>query len=396
MTSDQKGGVPNKAVSTGANEPPVDGGQPPCILVVDDNPLIVDVLKGLLRSQNYQVFTSKNGQEALDLLSQKKVDVIICDVMMPKMGGFELHEAVRKTPECSHIPFVFLTALDDKLDIEHGKEVGADDYLCKPFEPRELLAVIKGKVSRALSLKAMTEKKYDNYRRKVIHTLSHEFRTPLVAINTGMELLLDHQPKLDGDKAKNLLDAVRRGGLRLERLVNDFMILQQMDAGVPRRFFETRASKMTSQVLLDRYMQSKSGSYCSQGVEFKIVDDTEGAEVLIVESQIIECLERLVSNAVKFSPQDRTVELHAYLTHGEVCIDVKDRGIGLNIDKLDEAVDVFGQIDRERLEQQGGGLGLPIASRYAAINNGRLEFEPRKGGGSVVSLVFPNAAGIPA
>jgi CheY-like chemotaxis protein len=80
----------------------------PSILVVDDNPLIVDVLKGLLRSQNYKVFTSTNGKEALEVLSQKKVDVIICDVMMPKMGGYELHEAVRKTPECSHIPFVLL------------------------------------------------------------------------------------------------------------------------------------------------------------------------------------------------------------------------------------------------------------------------------------------------
>ena len=93
--------------------------------------------------QNYQVFTSTNGKEALDVLGNKKIDVIICDVMMPKMGGFELHEMVRKNPDCSHIPFVFLTALDDKADIEHGKEVGADDYLCKPFEPRELLAVVK-------------------------------------------------------------------------------------------------------------------------------------------------------------------------------------------------------------------------------------------------------------
>ena len=368
---------------------PLNGEVTPSILVVDDNPLIVDVLKGLLRSQNYKVFTSTNGKEALEVLNQKKVDVIICDVMMPKMGGYELHEAVRKTPECSHIPFVFLTALDDKLEIEHGKEVGADDYICKPFEPRELLAVVKGKVSRALSLKAMSAQRYDNYRRRVIHTLSHEFRTPLVAINTGMELLIEHQSSLDSAKAKNLLDAVRRGGLRLEKLVNDFMVLQQMDAGVPRKFFETRAAAVSVTTLLDHYMLAKSGTFVSQGVQFKITDDTDGACVQIVESQIIECLDRLVSNAVKFSPSDRNVEIHAYSSDGEICLDIKDRGIGLDIDKLDEAIDVFGQINRDRLEQQGGGLGLPIASRYASINNGRLEFEPRKGGGSIVSIVLP-------
>jgi CheY-like chemotaxis protein len=367
----------------------------PSILVVDDNPLIVDVLKGLLRSQNYKVFTSNNGKEALDVLQQKKVDVIICDVMMPKMGGYELHEAVRAAPECSHIPFVFLTALDDKSEIERGKEIGADDYICKPFEPRELLAIVKGKVSRAMSLKAMSEKRYDNYRRRVIHTLSHEFRTPLVAINTGMELLLEHQTSLDSSKAKNLLDAVRRGGLRLEKLVNDFMVLQQMDAGVPRRFFETRATPMPVKTLIDRYMMAKSATFVSQGVEFKLTDDTDGAAVKVVESQMVECLDRLVSNAVKFSPSDRTVEIHTYKSDDEICIDVKDRGIGLDLDKLDEAIDVFGQIDRDRLEQQGGGLGLPIASRYAAINNGRLEFEPRREGGSIVSIVLPLFTSVP-
>jgi len=359
------------------------------ILVVDDNPLIVDVLRGLFRSQNYKVFTSKNGQEAVELLTTKAVDVIICDVMMPKMGGYELHEFVRQAPERSHIPFIFLTSLDDQKEIERGKEVGADDYICKPFEPRELLAIVKGKITRANSIKAMSEKRYDNYRRKVIHTLSHEFRTPLVAINTGMELLLEQEGKFDTTRAKSLFDAVRRGGLRLERLVNDFMILQQMEAGVPRRVFDARAATRAASVILTGYMRSKGENYVDQGSTFDLLDDSEGAEIKVVETQLVDCIDRLVSNAVKFSPNDKRIELHLYSIDGEVCLDVKDRGIGLNLEKLDEAIDVFGQIDRERLEQQGGGLGLPIASRYAAINNGRLEFEARKGGGSVVSLVLP-------
>jgi DNA-binding response OmpR family regulator len=374
-----------------------DEGQPPgaAVLVVDDNPLILDVVRGLLRSQNYQVFTSKNGFEALDIIQSKQVDIIICDVMMPRMGGYELHDLVRQNPECTHVPFIFLTALDDRGEIAQGKGVGADDYLCKPFEPRELLAVVRGKIMRAQSIKAQSDKKYDNYRRRVIHTLSHEFRTPLVAINTGMELLMEHSKTLDPDKSKSLLDAVRRGGRRLEKLVSDFMVLQQMEAGVIKRVFDSRAARVAVPDLLYHYMQAKGCVYVDRGVKICVTDDSEGQCVKVVEPHIVDCIERVVSNAVKFSsvPSSSAVEvdIHAYVSQGEVSIDVKDRGIGLDPDKLDEAIDVFGQVNRERLEQQGGGLGLPIASRYAAVNQGRLEFEPRAGGGSIVSVVLPVA-----
>lgn len=362
------------------------------ILVVDDNPLIVDVLRGLLRSVNYHVFTSHNGKEALSILENKRVDVIICDVMMPKMGGFELHEAVRRNPELAHIPFVFLSALDGQADVQQGKEVGADDYLCKPFEPRDLLAVVKGKVARSHNLRTVSARKYDMYRRRVIHTLSHEFRTPLVAINTGMELLLDQCNEAQTPKTKNLLDAVRRGGLRLEKLVNDFMLLQQIDAGLARRQFESKAQRIRAAEIVNSYTRSKQEHYQALNARITVVDQSDDARIFVAEQQIYDCLDRLVSNAVKFSQGDKDVEIHLYRVEKDLCIDVKDRGIGLDPDKLDEAIDVFGQINRDRLEQQGGGLGLPIATHYIAINGGRVEFEPRQGGGSIVSIVIPIAA----
>lgn len=364
-------------------------GDQAAILVVDDNPLIVDVLRGLLRSESYKVFTASHGKQALEYLGSKKIDVVICDVMMPKMGGYELHSMVREKAELSHIPFIFLTALNSHEERVKGKESGADDYIAKPFEPRELLAVVKGKVTRARGLKISSEQKYDNYRRRVIHTLSHEFRTPLVAINTGMELLMEHVQGEKDNRTRSLLDAVKRGGQRLEKLVQDFMILQQIDAGIAERTYETRAQRISVKDLLGRFFDSKTEVHTLNGFTIKLHDDTDGAKVKVVEAHINDCLDRLLSNAVKFSKDDKQIEIASYLVQDEVNIDIKDRGIGLDPDKLDEAIDVFGQINRDKLEQQGGGLGLPIATRYALINKGRLEFEPRNGGGSVVSLVLP-------
>ncbi len=361
------------------------------VLVVDDNPLIVNVLKSLLSSSGYHVYTSMNGEEALHCLQQKCVDVIICDVMMPKLDGYGLHHAVREKPEFSHIPFLFLTALGDNIEIHKGKEAGADDYLVKPFDPQELLAVVKGKVSRSRNLKTFSEERYDSYRKKVIHTLSHEFRTPLVAINTGTELLLEQRGNLDNNKMLNLLEAIRRGGQRLERLVNDFMLMQQIEAGVAARLFDTRATCRKVSEMVEQFVDAKRQMLVEERVNFIFNFLAGDVSVKVYEPQIHDLLNRLLSNAVKFSPENKQIELCVYPQDKEVVIEVRDRGLGMDISKVRQAIDIFGQIDREKLEQQGGGLGLAIANRYASINKGRLEFECREGGGTCASLILPVA-----
>lgn len=363
------------------------------VLVVDDNPLIVNVLKSLLNSAGYQVYTSMNGEEALGCLNQKNIDVIICDVMMPRMDGYELHHTVRGQPEFSHIPFLFLTALSDNLEVHRGKETGADDYLVKPFDPHALLAVVRGKIARSRNLKNLSEEKYDSYRKKVIHTLSHEFRTPLVAINTGTELLLEQQGRLDGQKMLSLLEAIRRGGQRLERLVNDFMLMQQIEAGIAAKLFTNRACVRNVAEMISQFVEGKRPGLQEENFEIEFNNLARDAEVLVYEPHVHDVLSRLVSNAVKFSANcpKRLVEICAYTQEQDVVIEVRDRGIGIDPAKVRQAIDVFGQIDREKLEQQGGGLGLAIASRYAAINKGRLEFECRDGGGTTVSIILPRA-----
>ena len=359
------------------------------LLVVDDNPLVVNVLRSLFMAQRYQVFSSQNGKEALQLLKQKCVDVIICDVMMPKMDGYRFHEAVRNVTEYAHIPFVFLTSLSESEQVRRGKEIGADDYLVKPFNPEELLAVVKGKVRRSKALQTLSEDKYDQYRRRVIHTLSHEFRTPLVAINTGTELLIDQGGRLDADKVKNLLHAVRRGGQRLEHLVNDFMLLQQIEAGVARRLFETRGRVEAVAPFVKDVLDEEESEFTAQGFTVRFEDLSQGAKACMFAPQVTDILSRLLTNAMKFTLNEKTIEVVVLKDHDTCRIEIRDRGIGLNPARVKEAVDVFGQLDREKLEQQGGGLGLAIASRYAAVHGGEIEFERRSGGGSTVTLCLP-------
>jgi len=312
---------------------------------------------------------------------------------MPKMDGYEFHHHVRGKAELSHVPFVFLTALDSEEDLHRGMSSGADEYVTKPFDPRSLLAVVRGKVVRAHGLKHSTEQKYELFRKKVIHTLSHEFRTPLVAINTGTEMLLEQIVKEDGnleaEKVQGLIEAIQRGGHRLERLVTDFMLLQQIEAGVAQRLYNDRKTIIDAGKLLRSWSESAIEMLEKEGFQTSFECLCDDVQIEVFEPQILDILRRFVSNSIKFKGTRKEVRIFGYMQSERVIFEVRDRGVGFDPSKIQQAIETFGQIDRDRMEQQGGGLGLAISSKYAAINKAKLEFSTRPGGGACVSLVIP-------
>lgn len=124
------------------------------ILVVEDNPDMTAALKLALEMEGYQVLAAADGQEALGILERVTPDLIVADIMMPRMDGYELYEITHQNEKWLSIPFIFLTAKTDKEDIRLGKEMGADDYLVKPVEKEDLIAAIRGKLKRVAELKA--------------------------------------------------------------------------------------------------------------------------------------------------------------------------------------------------------------------------------------------------
>ncbi len=363
--------------------------KPPSVLVVDDDPLIVALLTGLLTSKNYSVIKSYSGQDALRIVRSQPVDLIICDVAMPSMSGYEFLALARKEREGAEIPIVFMTSAGAVEDRKAKYEHGVAHCVPKPLDPQTLLTAVRESIGRQALSEMLTKRDFDAYRKRVVHTLSHEFRTPLSAINVGIELLMEHRQSLDSEKATNVLDAVRRGGLRLERLVRDFLILQQMEAGITKEVFGSHASAVPVAEIVEHYMSLKVPPHRDEGASFSVSVDVGASRVHVVESNILDCLDRLVSNAVKFSENSKHIEIEVSVDGREVRFSVKDRGCGIDLAKVDAAFELFSQIDRESKEQQGGGMGLAIARRYASSHKGRLEFRAREGGGSVVTLVLP-------
>ncbi|MBL7663221.1 response regulator [bacterium] len=348
------------------------------ILVIDDNESVLIAVREFLQTHNYQVTTVSNPMKSIESLKFERPDLIICDIMMPGVDGRDLHAAIKQNPEWCTIPFVFLTALSSKPDIQKGKALGCDDYLTKPFELDEMLAVIKGKLTLAHARTNGSKVRLDSFRKQVLNSLSHEFKTPLVAVCTGSELLrekiTDTQDQQNPENMQQLLDSIQHGAQRLQRLVSDFISLQQIESGAAAVSF----SKMRSRIAVE--------SLIEQAIEFtqpnmrtgRVVNFERGPKphfIHVYSVQMIEALRQLLSNADKFSPLEHPIQIALARNGDKVKMSIHDHGPGMTKEELAYAQEMFTQIDREKREQQGAGLGLAIASYYVDLNQGSIQFE---------------------
>lgn len=362
------------------------------VLIVDDNPLIRTVLQNILIHENFDVAVAANGLSAISILENRTCDVILCDVMMPEMDGYQLLSAVRSKKSLEMVPFVFLTGLDSETETDKGLRSDCDAYLTKPFDPQKLVATLRGRVARSKNLRKVTEEQKEQFRKRVLHTVSHEFRTPLVAVSTGSEMLMEQLragQNLDLNEAHKLLEAIYRGGQRLERLISDFMILQQIELGVAANFQmrNARICKVSSpvQMALDGMLSVAKENQ----IDLKLEGEVPGVSIKVCEMQLVESIKRLIDNGIKFSMAPNKVVLKVESDSSEVVISVIDSGPGFDPIQIRDSVGAFSQIDRDRLEQQGGGLGLAIADKLVALNAGHMSFSLAAGAGGVVSIHLP-------
>jgi signal transduction histidine kinase len=361
------------------------------ILVADDDLVMQQSVADLLRISGYQVLTAANGALALQVLQSQTPDLIIADIAMPEMDGYELYDAVRSNPEWNLLPFIFLSARGEQKDIRYGYRLGADHYLTKPFEPEDLLAIVQAHLSRMNTVRATVTSNIDTMKRRLLNTFSHELRTPLTAIYGFVGLLQDDLDALSDDQVKEMLGHIENGAKRLNHLVEDMLLLLQIDSGAVKiemaRFSQpVDVGQVINNVVLNLGSQA---DYRHVEIETRI---PERMTVMGIPSYLIDMLARLVDNAIKFSqPNDGGVVISANRRDDQVHIAVEDRGIGISMDQQKRLFQRFEQINRERMEQQGAGLGLVIAMGLANLHGGTIIVESQETIGSTFTLVLPAA-----
>lgn len=369
------------------------------ILLVEDDYSILDGMADLLKvfdlEYDIHVLKATNGKEGLAVMEQETPDLIISDIMMPHMNGFEFLNRVRKNEAWVHIPFIFLTAKGKKEDILEGRRSGAELYITKPFVSEELLELVKTQLDRTFELQDARQQKLDSLKRNILQLLNHEFRTPLTYVTAYYEMLADSLVSLeDNAHLQEYLRGIQVGSQRLTRLVEDLITIMEIRTGEAATVFE-REARPVMQVgnLLRQRARGPEARANERGITFhyNIADDLP--PVYGVPALLGDALDRLLDNAVKFTANRREgpdeVRVRAKTRNDHVVLSVEDSGVGFPTHVRDQLFELFFQHNRELMEQQGSGAGLAIAKGLVDLHGGVIEAESEEDGGSCFSIVLP-------
>ena len=366
------------------------------ILAVEDHEPLLTAIRGILEREDYTVFTATDGVQALQMMEEVHPDLIVADIMMPRMDGYALYEAIRAQPEWVPIPFIFLTAKAEKEDVLKGKDLGAEDYLTKPFDPKELVVAVRSRMKRARAIWDATEAKLDQLKRQIVNVLGHELRTPLTYVRGYTELALEEVPTLTSAALHEFLMGIKRGTDRLNQLVEDLLLLIQLDTGRAAEEFRLLTCVHPDLgMVLQSVVQQYEKQAADQGVTLEIKVESPLPPVQICEHFLMDALGRLVDNGIKFSHgEGKRVTVSARTADGWVEVTVADEGVGIHAKELSHLFERFQQINREHMEQQGTGVGLAIAQELIGLHSGEISVESTPGVGSTFTIRLP-AAGKP-
>jgi len=362
------------------------------ILVVEDHEPLLSAIRTVLESEGFTVLTATDGVQALQLMEETPPDLIVADIMMPRMDGYAFYETVRARSRWVPIPFIFLTAKAKEEDILKGKTLGAEDYITKPFELQELLVAIRARLERAEAIREATTMEFEELKQQIVTILSHELRTPLTYIQGYTSLALEDVPSLPPTALQEFLKAIQRGADRLTRLVEDLLLVVRLDTGRAEEEFDSLARvHVDLPDILARTALQYDEQARALGVNLEIKPMPDLPSVRLCEPLFVDALGRLLENAIKFSRGGGRVAMSGKVADGWVEVAVQDEGVGIPAEEIPHLFERFRQVGREEMEQQGVGLGLAIAHDLIRLHGGKIAVESTPDAGSTFTIRLPLA-----
>jgi len=381
------------------------------ILIVDDNPQNLQVLAKILQENNYEIEFATNGEAALKWLKDKKFDLILLDINMPGMNGFEVCKKIRSNPELNNVPVIFLSADTDRESILKGFDLGAQDYVTKPFDSRELLARVRTHLALKDSLeklekfnKSLEEKviertqqlqeanvkleslnlrliDLDKAKTDFLNLISHEIRTPLNGILGPVELLRETP---NAHEISDLIEILDMSVKRLERFSLNALLITRLKT----KQFEIRKDRIHLSNLINEVLDEEKEKFQSKNIQVKR-DDNISLGLIYGEVELIKkCIINILDNAVRFSPENNTVEINTYVEEQTIICEIKDNGKGFAAGTIDHIFELFTTDDDYK--DNSIGIGLPIAKMIMEAHNGSIIIGNNPNGGAFVKLVFQN------
>ena len=357
----------------------------PKILVIDDDAMPRETLIKLLNYGGYETLEARDGKTGLQLANNHLPDLVISDVRMPHMTGFDVLEGLRANPATNSIPVVFVSALNDIRAIREGMNAGADDYLGKPFSAEELLRV----VDTQLKKKIIAADKFDTslkvLRKNIIYALPHEFRTPLSLILGYGQIIENEYNTIQPDELLKSAQVIVNSGNRLQRLIENYLVYAQIEMiqGDPQEVEQLRNHIIKDVAIIIEKTAKKIAEKYQRSADLSL--DLCTLALRISEANLKKIIEELVDNAFKFSAAGSKVIIKTIHEEGIFKLYIRDYGRGMTAEQI-KSLGAYMQFNRNLFEQQGLGLGFTLAQRLVELHSGKLRIESRIDQGTAIGV----------
>ena len=358
------------------------------ILVIDDEEWLREMVQLALRQRGYEVVEAENGAVGIEKARKELPDLVLCDVNMERVDGYLTLSSLRSEPTTAAIPFILMTGLADNAGMRHGMELGADDYLPKPFTLDALYAAVEARLKKAQTVREEAERKLASLRDSISMALPHELRTPLNGILAYGEILTADSASLQPEEIAEMGQVIYQSGKRLERLVENFLIYAQIEllSADPQKVHSLRGKPTEHPAAIVEEHARKQAAEAGRGSDLRLqVDDTP---VPMSPEYLSKVVDELVQNAFKFSNANQVVNVELSETPKDVVLLIGDHGRGFSTEYITK-VGAYMQFDRKMHEQQGLGLGLSIAKRLTELHGGTLTIQSGRGAGTSITVRIP-------
>lgn len=380
------------------------------IIIVDDIPKNVQILGKLLQNEDYKVDFALDGKNALKLLQRKTFDLILLDIMMPDLNGIETCKRIRAMKEYDNVPILFLTAKTDKESVLEGFDVGAQDYITKPFDTREILArirtqlenkqhkdfqkrinkILEDKVNERTielrmaneNLEKLNKELIDLDREKVefLGIISHEIRTPLNGISGFVSLL---KAQLQDERFLQYLKLIDDSSYRLEKFALQALLITDLRTKV-RKIIKTN---IKFNDIIKAVELKQKNDLESKKIDVVIEIGTENLLINADKELFTLCLEHLVENAINYSKENSKITVKGFEDGSKKVIEVIDSGSGFSKNALKNLFKLF-SVGENHIDKNVG-IDLALVNLIMNEHEGKIDVENLKEGGAKVSLTFP-------
>lgn len=364
-------------------------GKNATILIVDDNPNNIKVIAIILRTLKYKIVIATNGEQAIDLVEQTRPDLILLDVMMPKIDGFETCKIIKSKSENENIPVIFITALTDSDSLVKGFRVGGVDYITKPFNKDELVSRVKTHLDLKLTRDRLIQttnhlEELNALKDKMFSVIGHDLRSPLSSVKMTLEFLSQVKKSEDDPFAENI-------NIMLKTTDEVFGLLENLLGWAKSESGNLNINKEVlklDDIVFSIHMLNK-GNIAQKNINFET--DVTTSDTIFADLNTFKIvLRNLVSNSIKFTPDGGTIKILSEYKDDKVRITVADNGVGIeeeNISKLFNPA--IHHTTYGTKSEAGSGLGLTLCHDFIVKNDGRIWVESKLGKGTQFHIELP-------